>query len=142
MVAAVSHPPVDPPPMLLGYSGTELRRNLVDAVLRGVKTATSSLRAEYEPYTDDALPEVGERRVVLGLDDNPVCVVEILEVRILRVSEVDLALAHDEGEGFRTVLEWRRAHERFWAGREIEGDTLIVAERFRLVERCSSPQGA
>jgi uncharacterized protein YhfF len=29
----------------------------------------------------------------------------------------------------------REAHERFWADREISDDTLIVTERFRLVER-------
>jgi len=34
--------------MELGYRGTELRRKLVAAVLRGEKIATASLREEYE----------------------------------------------------------------------------------------------
>jgi uncharacterized protein YhfF len=33
------------------------------------------------------------------------------------------------------VDDWRRAHEEFWADREVDDDTLIVAERFRIVER-------
>jgi uncharacterized protein YhfF len=33
------------------------------------------------------------------------------------------------------VADWRQAHERFWAGHEVDDDTLVVAERFRLVER-------
>ena len=48
---------------------------------------------------------------------------------------MDLAFARDEGEGFETVADWRAAHERFWAEREITDDTLIVAERFRLLQR-------
>jgi len=33
------------------------------------------------------------------------------------------------------VAGWRQAHEEFWADEEIDDDTLIVAERFRVVER-------
>jgi uncharacterized protein YhfF len=36
------------PPFELGYPRTELRRQLVDAVLTGVKTATAGLWSEYE----------------------------------------------------------------------------------------------
>lgn len=131
----MSDRPLDLPPMQLGYSQTELRRRLVDAVMLGAKTATSSLRAEYAPYTAESLPQIGEHRVMLDFDDHAVAVIETFEVRILCVSEVDLAFAHDEGEGFETVIDWRRAHERFWRGHEIKEDTLIVAERFKVVER-------
>jgi uncharacterized protein YhfF len=121
--------------MQLGYARTELRRNLVDAVLRGEKTATAGLRAEYGPYADERLPSVGDRCVLLGFDDEPVAVVETTEVRVLRVADIDLAFARDEGEGFETVADWRRAHEEFWADTEITDDTMVVAERFRIVER-------
>ena len=57
------------------------------------------------------------------------------EVRVLRAADVDLSFAVDEGEGFETVADWRYAHENFWADHEVDDDTLIVAERFRLVER-------
>ena len=53
---------------------------------------------------------------------------------MLRVADVDLVFALDEGEGFETVADWRRAHEEFWADQEIDDDTLIVAERFRVIE--------
>jgi uncharacterized protein YhfF len=123
------------PPMQLGYARTPLRRMLVDAVLRGEKTATSSLRAEYEPHADEPMPRAGERLALLDYDDRPVAIVETTEVRVLRIVDVDLAFARDEGEGFETVTEWRLAHERFWSGQEIGDQTLIVAERFRLIER-------
>lgn len=121
--------------MGLGYPRTELRQKLVASALRGTKTATAGLRADHEPHTDEPLPRVGDRSVLLGFDDEPVAVVETTEVRVLRVADVDLAFALDEGEGFETVADWRQAHERFWADQEIRDDTLIVAERFRVVER-------
>jgi uncharacterized protein YhfF len=110
-----------------------LRQRLVDAVLRGDKTATAGLRSDYEP--SEPLPRIGDRSVLLGFDDEPVGVVETTEVRVVRAGDVDLAFALDEGEGFETVADWRRAHENFWADREIDDETLIVAERFILVER-------
>jgi uncharacterized protein YhfF len=125
------------PPFELGYARTDLRQRLVDAVLRGEKTATAGLRSDYAPHTDDALPQTGERFALLDFDDRPVAVVETTEVRIVRAGDVDLDFARDEGEGFESVEDWRRAHERFWAEHEIDDDTLIVAERFRLVERLS-----
>ena len=119
--------------MELGYARTDLRRQLVDAVLRGEKTATAGLRSDYGP--DDRLPEAGDRSLLLGWDDEPLGVVETTEVRIVRAGDVDLQFARDEGEGFESVADWRAAHERFWAGQEITDETLVVAERFRLVER-------
>lgn len=114
--------------MRLGYPRRELRRTLVDAVLRGEKTATAGLRDD-----DEELPRVGERSLLLGYDDEPVAVLETTEVRLLRVGDVDLAFARDEGEGFESVAG-RRAHEAFWA-EAIDDDTMIVAERFVVVRR-------
>jgi uncharacterized protein YhfF len=121
---------VDLPPFELGYPRTALRQKLVDAALRGDKTATAGLYEQNEP-----LPRVGDRSVLLGFDDEPVAVVETTEVRVVRTGDVDLAFAKDEGEGFESVADWRLAHQSFWADRQIDDDTLIVAERFVLVER-------
>ena len=59
--------------------------------------------------------------------------------------DVDERFARDEGEGFETVADWRAAHERFFGGYRNEpftDDTLIVAERFRLVEVYAEPKPA
>ena len=84
-------------------------------------------------------PQAGDRFLLLDFDDRPVAVVETTEVRVLRADEVELQFARDEGEGFETVADWREAHERFWSDREIRDGTLIVAERFRLIERIEFP---
>ncbi|MFJ5548929.1 ASCH domain-containing protein [Streptomyces sp. NPDC093225] len=133
----------DLPPFLLAFPGP-LRDQLVAAVLSGAKTSTTGLVAEYEAV-GEALPLVGERQVVLDSDELPVAVIEVTDVRVLRAGDVDDAHARDEGEGYTTVAEWRRVHEGFWHSPEVraeigdpdftvDDDTLVVAERFRVVE--------
>ncbi|MEZ4463860.1 MAG: ASCH domain-containing protein [bacterium] len=120
---------------------SDLRRRLVQAILRGEKTSTSSLLSEYGP--DDPLPEVGERFVLIDELDQTVGIIEVTEVRVVPLGEVDLPFARDEGEGFTSVAAWRAAHEAFWceAGAGLPDDTAIVCERFRLVEG-RAPTGA
>ena len=120
-------------PMVLGYARTELRRKLVDAVLRGEKTATAGLFDDVSPA--EPLASAGDRFVLVDFDDEPVAVVETTEVHVVRMADVELQFARDEGEGFESIADWRNAHERFWSDRALSDDTLIVAERFRLVER-------
>ena len=119
----------------LGPRRTELRRTLVAAVLRGEKIATASLREDYEPDTEEAMPRPGERFMLLGFEDEPLGLVQIGEARVVRAADVDMRFARDEGEGFKTVSDWRAAHERAWADRLITDDTQIVCEWFTLVER-------
>ena len=123
------------PPFELGYARTELRRKLVDAVLRGDKIATAGLASEFQPYTDEPLPKPGDRWTLLGYDDEPVGVVETTAVNVVPAKDVDLQFARDEGEGFESVADWREAHERFWSEHQVTDETLIVCERFRLLER-------
>jgi uncharacterized protein YhfF len=116
-------------PFELGYPRTDLRRELVDAVLAGHKTATASLREQGEEP-----PAVGTRYRLQGYDDEPVAVVEVTEARIVPVHEIDIDFARDEGEGFESVEEWRVAHEQFFE-QPLAPDTEIVAVRFKVVER-------
>jgi len=133
------------------HPGSDLRRELVALVLEGTKTATAGLRLEYE-LDGDAVPQPGDREVVIDAEDRYVGVIETTECRVLRMAEVDDQFARDEGEGFADAADWRVAHERFWNGyidelRERLGDaswrltddTPIVCQRFRLVERYPRP---
>ena len=120
-----------------------LRDQLVAAILDGSKTTTTGLVVDYE-HEGEALPEVGERSVVIDSDDRPVAVIEVTEVRVVPLAEVDLAHAIDEGEGDTTVAGWRANHESFWHSPEmrqalddptftVDDATLAVLERFHLV---------
>ncbi|MGA6874509.1 ASCH domain-containing protein [Streptomyces pratensis] len=131
-------------PFLLAFPGP-LRDRLVAAVLSGEKVSTSGLLVEYEVEREE-LPPVGERSAVIDSDGQEVAVVEVTEVRVLPLGSVGLQHALDEGEGYASVAEWRAGHEEFWHSEEmrealgdplftLDDDTMIVAERFRVVER-------
>lgn len=128
-------------------SGSELRRELVDLVLAGTKTATAGLMVEME-LDEETVPFPGMREAVIDADGRFVGAIETTECRVLRMADVDDAFARDEGEGFADAADWRTAHEGYfgsyldelrtrlgdpeWA---LDDDTLIVCQRFRLVER-------
>jgi len=106
-----------------------LADELVELVIKGIKTATCS--TEDEP--DTSAP--GERWVVLDGRGQPRCVIESIEVTYRRFQEVDAAFAYEEGEGDRSLAYWRRAHQSYFGrlGR-YRDDMMLMCERFRLVE--------
>jgi uncharacterized protein YhfF len=115
----------------------------VAAILAGTKTTTTGLLADYE-LDAEPLPRPGDRQVVIDSAGNPVTLIEITDVRVVRVGDIGLAHALGEGEGYASVAEWRSGHERFWHSREYRGyrgdpgftvqdDTLAVAQQFRVV---------
>ncbi|MFD0275404.1 ASCH domain-containing protein [Kitasatospora sp. NPDC127111] len=120
-----------------------LRDQLVAAVLSGAKTSTTGLLADYE-HAGDPLPQVDVHRAVVDSDGRPVAVTVTTDVRVVRLDEVDLRHALDEGEGYTSVAEWRAVHERFWHSAEmraalgdpdftVDDGTPVILERFRLI---------
>jgi uncharacterized protein YhfF len=109
--------------------GPALADELLELVLKGVKTATCS--TEDEPNTSTP----GERWIVLDGRGTPRCVIESLEVTYRRFGEVDATFAREEGEGDRSLAYWREAHRRYF-GRlgKFSEDMMLMCERFRLVE--------
>jgi uncharacterized protein YhfF len=121
-----------------------LRDQLVAAILSGGKTTTSGLVVAYE-YEDEPLPRPGLRHRVIDSAGDPVAVIETTAVRVVRLADVDLAHALGEGEGYRSVADWRAGHEQFWHSADmrqamgdpeftVNDDTLVIAQAFRLVE--------
>jgi len=119
-----------------------LRDQLVAAIVAGDKTTTTGLVADYE-REGEPLPRPGLRQVVVDSAGHPVTVIETTAVRVLRLGEVDLDHALGEGEGYRSVAEWRAGHEQFWHSADVRNelgdpeftvsdDTLVVAQTFRL----------
>ena len=106
-----------------------LADELLELVLKGVKTATCSTEDEPNMSTP------GERWIVLDGRGIPRCVIESTEITFRRYGEMDAAFAHDEGEGDRSLAYWREAHRGYFGrlGRFSE-DMMLTCERFRLVE--------
>jgi len=121
-----------------------LRDQLVAAIIDGTKTTTTGLLADYE-LDAEPLPRPGDRQVVIDSAGTPVVLIEIVDARVVRVGDIDLAHAVGEGEGYTSVAEWRAGHENYWHSREyrdfrgdpaftVSDDPLAVTAQFRVVD--------
>ncbi|WP_333774986.1 ASCH domain-containing protein [Streptomyces sp. IBSBF 3136] len=131
----------DLPPLELAFPGPERDRG-VAAILSGHKTALTGLLEIYE-HAGEAVPAAGQRFAVLDSDGRPAVTIEVVEVRVVPMKEIDDDFARAEGRGYADAAQWRAAHEEFFRSEGVSGflghtpvvddDTLVVAERFRVV---------
>lgn len=131
----------DLPVLELAFPGPERDRG-VAAILSGGKTALTGL-AEIYAHAGEALPERGQRFSVVGSDGRHAVTIEVVDVAVVRMAEVGDDFARAEGRGYADAAQWRAAHEDFFTsegvreflGRTpvVDADTLVVAERFRVV---------
>ncbi len=126
-------------PPAWGFGNTpEMADELGALVQSGTKTATCSLMWEFE-HEGDPIPQVGVLSIILDGDDNPLCIIETVEVEVRAMNTVDEKFAYDEGEGDRSLAYWREAHWRFFSKicatmkRKPSEDMPLVCERFRVI---------
>ena len=129
--------PVERPQAWSFGATAEQADELLDLVLRGVKTGTASCLWDYEA-DGDPLPEAGDLSIVLDGAGAPRALIETTDVRTVPFDEVGPEHAHAEGEGDRTLGTWRAIHKRFWTEhssgpRGFEPAMPVVCERFRLL---------
>jgi uncharacterized protein YhfF len=106
----------------------ELADELLELVLIGKKTATCWAASE-----GDKRVAVGKRWIVEDGQGRPSAVLEAVELTRRRFGEVDVAF--DEGEGNRSLRDWRRAHTNYFTQLgEFSPDMELYCERFRLIE--------
>jgi uncharacterized protein YhfF len=118
----------------------EMADELLALVIAGTKTATCGALRDYGDG-GEAMPVVGRRDVVLDGKGRRAAVIETLEVTVKRFDEVDQAFAFDEGEGDRTLADWREGHQAYFERHGgFSPDMELVYERFRLVEVLTSPR--
>jgi uncharacterized protein YhfF len=127
-------------PYQVWYFGNtrEMAQELAELVLSGQKTATASLAAVNELKPDEA-PVEGGFSVVTDFDGLPLCVIRTTEIRHLPFDEVDAEFAFDEGEGDRSLEDWRVGHMRYFSreaaelGIHFDERSLVCCERFELL---------
>jgi uncharacterized protein YhfF/GNAT superfamily N-acetyltransferase len=131
--------PVDTPYQHWYFGDTPaLAHELVELVLHGPKRATAGLAAsnDAQPLLK---PDPGGYSVVTEFDGTPRAVIRTTTVDRRAFREVDAAFAWDEGEGDRTLDDWREGHRRFFrrelaaAGRAFDEAMLVDLERFELL---------
>ncbi len=108
----------------------ELMTKLGLLVRDGPKRATTSLVADYG--AGEPLPRPGDHSVILDGEGCPMCIIRTASVEIRSFGEVDEAFAWDEGEGDRTLAEWRRGHLWYFnsVGASVSDESPVVLERF------------
>ncbi|MGH6611826.1 MAG: GNAT family N-acetyltransferase [Burkholderiaceae bacterium] len=115
-----------------------LAHALAELVLHGPKRATAALG-----LAADALPQTAAvpngYSVVTELDGTPRAVIRTTVLERRKFRDVDAAFAWDEGEGDRTLDDWKRAHWNYFS-RECEKldctmseDVEVCLERFELL---------
>lgn len=109
----------------------ELMTTLGLLVRDGPKRATTGRLDDYEA-DGEPIPQPGDHSVILDGAGRPICIIRTTSVDIRPYADVDEAFAWDEGEGDRTLADWRRGHEWYFesVGSPLEGSTRLVLERF------------
>jgi len=116
----------------------QLAHELVELVLHGPKRATAGLG-----FVCDELPHTAAvpdgYSVVTELDGTPRAVIRTTVLERRKFSDVDAEFAWDEGEGDRTLGDWKRGHWSYFSreceslGRSMSEDAEVCLERFELL---------
>ncbi len=115
-----------------------LADELGNLVLSGLKSATCSAVWEYEAE-GEPIPHVGTFWLVLDGRNEPMCVVETIEVTFRKYNEVDADFACAEGEDDLSLESWRAGHKRFFTrtlapiGKDFSEEMPLVCERFHVI---------
>jgi len=110
---------------------------LAQLVYKGIKTATTSSYALYEPT--EYMPEVGDYNIILDGQENPLCITKTLVTEVVPFNQVSAEHAYHEGEDSRTLAEWRTVHEHFFReeykefGQEFTFDMPCLCEVFERI---------
>ncbi|WP_429217219.1 ASCH domain-containing protein [Kosakonia cowanii] len=111
-----------------------LADELATLVASGIKTASCGSFACWQ--AEDPAPKLGSYNIILNGQDEPVCVIRIISLRLTRFCDVTEAFARKEGEGDLSLDYWRKEHQRFFSAAGIFSEEMeLVAEEFEVVER-------
>ena len=111
---------------------------LAHLVATGEKTATASAYPLYA-LEGESLPTEGAYSVILDSNDNAVCIIQTQKVTIVPFNQVTEEHAYKEGEGDKSLVFWRDAHEKFFAkclnevGEKFTPNMKVVCEEFMVV---------
>ena len=124
-------------PMAWSFGDTpEQADRLLELVLAGTKTATSSALSEYDDE-DAPLPRAGDLSIVVDGAGHPRALIRTTAVEVVPFGEVTEDFAAAEGEGERSLESWRSDHTEFFRRalgvESVPDDFMVVTERFELL---------
>lgn len=111
---------------------------LANLVLQGTKTATASAYPLYQ-IENEPLPEINQYDIILDSKEQAVCIIQNTKVSVHPFNEISEEHAFKEGEGDRSLVYWRKEHERLFtqwmeeAGLTFTESMPVVCEEFQVV---------
>lgn len=114
-----------------------LAHELIELVLSGPKRATAGLARVLDATPN--VPIAGVYSVVTEVDGTPRAVIRTTTVDRRKFRDVDAAFAWDEGEGDRTLEDWKQGHWRYFtrecesSGERMTETAEVCLERFELL---------
>ncbi len=112
--------------------------DLAGLVLQGTKRATAGLLWTNELYNKPA-PKPGDLSVVTDWENNPLCVIETVEVEIVPFENVTEEFAAIEGEGDGSLRHWKEVHWLYFSRecrrleKEPNQQMPIICEQFEVI---------
>ncbi len=102
------------PVVIASMAGDErLADHLLELYLSGRKHAGSGLVEEYR-QDGEPLPEVGDYWIILDAAGQPKCIARTERVEIHAFKDITAEIAEAEGEGDRSLSDWRARHQWFY----------------------------
>lgn len=127
-----------PPPTWSFGDNPQLADELLGLVLDGTKTATSSSLAELEA-AGEPVPRPGGLSILLDAKGHPRALIRTTRVDVVPFRDVTEEFAALEGEDDRSLVSWRREHEKYFrrvlegSGVEFDENLPVALERFEVL---------
>ncbi|MGA9701626.1 ASCH domain-containing protein [Pseudomonas sp.] len=111
----------------------EMADELAELVVKGKKTAACSSLSSFK--LEDESSSIGGYSIILNSKNEPVCVIRVTSMRIVRYCDVDQDFARKEGEGDLSLRYWMEGHKEFFQREGMFDEAMeLVAEEFELVK--------
>lgn len=124
------------PPAWSFGAGADDADQLLDLVLAGTKTATSSAVRDYA-NAEEARPEAGDLSIITDGSGRPRALIRTTSVREVPFGEVDAEHAAAEGEGDLSLEHWRGVHRSFFEesanGEPVTDEMPVLLEEFTVL---------
>ena len=121
------------------YGYPEVADEILAALLRGDKRATTGLKCLYE-LEKEPLPQEGQYSVILDSRGLPHCITRITKIEITKFRDISEEYAFIEGEGDKSLAYWRDAHREVFTQEcredfqmDFSEDMECVCEYFEVV---------
>ena len=121
------------------YGYPEMADEILAALLRGDKRATTGLKCLYE-LEKEPIAQVGQYSVILDGKGQPRCITRITRVEITPFKDITEEYAFIEGEGDKSLSYWKQAHAQVFTrecredfGMHFSEDMECVCEYFEVV---------